>query len=102
MSPANHRRQRRHLPGKRRGRNRSDTQMVQPQKRKKKQSMETRATDSTAVTTLHMTSSKLKTGHVADGGIHRNAADLDHHDLSAIFAEISLFTLSLHFFLATS
>ncbi|KAK2640258.1 hypothetical protein Ddye_028053 [Dipteronia dyeriana] len=73
--------------------------MVQPQKRKKKQSMETRATDSTAVTTLHMTSSKLKAGHVADGVIHRNAADLDHHHLSAIFAEISPFILSLHFFL---
>ncbi|KAL4379538.1 hypothetical protein GQ457_02G036970 [Hibiscus cannabinus] len=48
-------------------------QKVQPQKRKKKQSMETKATDSNAVTTLQTTSStieKLSCGNPMEA--HRN------------------------------
>ncbi|QCE07253.1 hypothetical protein DEO72_LG9g2270 [Vigna unguiculata] len=40
--------------------------MVQPQNKKKKQSMETRATDSNAVTTLHTTSSTIDTLIIPD------------------------------------
>nr|KYP74275.1 hypothetical protein KK1_006948 [Cajanus cajan] len=52
--------------------------MVQPQNKKKKQSMETRATDSNAVTTPHRNSSTMETLIIPD---HLNNRRGDHRGL---------------------
>ncbi|KAL5138640.1 hypothetical protein HKD37_10G028768 [Glycine soja] len=52
--------------------------MVQPQNKKKKQSMETRATDSNAVTTLHTNSSTMDTLIIPD---HLSNLRGDHRGL---------------------
>ncbi|EOA22980.1 hypothetical protein CARUB_v10003721mg, partial [Capsella rubella] len=66
---------------------------VQPQKRKKKQSIETKATDSNAVTTFQTTSSTTTDNKLSSGIRQLNHLGKDRDEVTWIAIEVKVFVL---------